>query len=515
MSEKFKKLKTKYLLGAILKSVILGLSVGVFATGATMLTLKLLAITLDMLWYVVIGVGSALVGGLIAFIFFRPTNKKVAKRLDNDFELEERVQTSLQYSGQEGTVVQLQREDAEQKLNTLPKAKFRLAGIWQFCLVAVIAIAMAFAAFFVPAKQVVAEKPEDPDFNPAVVTLYHVQSVQGIIDNVKASDLKDEVKADVVDELQVLLDRLEDSYYRNVPILTGQLNALVLNTVDSVEFIVNNSINYITLSDGITTLGAPDIGAVLMAGGNSYRTYEIKEYGHVETFKSQQIDATNNKIKLKTDVIQNSLNIKLADGLDEVLHSNAVSALTATDANKLGVDPSDPLYTTVSKFAQDLMKISQSVSRGEYDQNEGKISGDLNSIFESFKNSLSPELTMQSYTGAMRRYVGNKLKTVFGVGVVEEPDKDEGGEDKNEDGSKPEDNENNESGGGGRGDQRYGSDDEIYDPFTGMYVKYSTLLGKFKTLFNELVEKGELTAEQANMYQTYYDYLFGNKRTED
>lgn len=518
MSEKFKKLKRKYLLGAILKSVVCGVSAGLLVVGAVLLALKLSAISLDTLYYVLMGVGCALVAGVIAFLIFMPTNKKVAARLDNEFGLEERVQTSLEYRGQEGTIIQLQREDTEEKLQTLPKAKFKFAGVWQFCIIAVIAIAIAFAGIFIPAKEVQAGGPVDPEELPAVVTEYHITSVRSLITNVESSELEREIKADTVVVLQELLDTLiaifnKEEEYKGFS--QGQLNNMVYRAIDSVELVINNSINYIKLATSMVTLGETKLSAAVMAGGDSYKTYEMKEYGHVETFYTQREAATVNRLKTNLDTLRATLNVTLENGLGELLISTATSTLSALDPTLLGVDRSDSLYNTLNSFVTELVKMGSGVTRGEYTEDE-KVQNDLDNLFASVRSQLAPLLSNQAYSGAMRRFISNKLRIVFGLSGVEEADalESSGSGDNNE--PKPgDDNPDDPPGGIGPGEGKYGSEDLIYDPFQQKYVKYYELLGKYKAILEELQKSGAINQEQYDMAIAYFEFMYGSVKADD
>lgn len=339
MSNKFKELKVKYLLRALVKSVICGLSAGLIVVGALLLALKLSAITLDVVWYVVIGVGAALVTGVITFIFFMPTDKKVARILDNEFGLEERVQTSLAYSKEKGVIIQMQRDDAADKLNTLPKEKFKFSKIWQFCVIAIVAIAIAVTAFFVPAKQVVDAGNQGGEDDPVVtVTLFHVTSVKTMINNVTSAEgFDEEVKTATVAELQILLDKLNASYYDGVKISKSGLTNAVLLTINNVERVIYGSLKY-TAFPGIIKGETPTLSSTALAnaveyGLNSYSSLDIYEYGHVDSFYAgnMYINQTSTKINAGLNALRQALEVKLEDGL-----ADAFTTIVGDTMNAVG-----------------------------------------------------------------------------------------------------------------------------------------------------------------------------------
>lgn len=516
MSEKFKKLKTKYLLGAILKSVVCGLSVGLFAVGVVLLVLKLSAISLDIVWYVIIGSGAAVITCVLAFIFFRPTDKKVAARLDNEFGLDERVQTSLEYKGQEGTILEMQRDDTEEKLKTLPKSKIRFSQVWQFCLIAVISIAIAVAAFFIPAKQAVGETPTiDPGQLPAVVTEDQVEAVRGVINNVNGSDLSDDIKTATTAELQTLLDTVTAIFNKEKSISSADLNNVVLATICNVEPIINNSLNYTLFATVIREKGEPNIARAILAGGKSYGTYEIKEYGHVTTFHGMEEEATASRLN-GVDTMRKALSIKLEDGLADTFKAVAaafVNAMRLDNFTEVGIDGDNSTYICINNFAVELNRTANTLSAEDADMKDDDIQQSLNNSFKTFKSLLASELAPQSYAGAMRKYIRNKLSIVFGLlGEIEgqdDPDSDSEGSEggKNDDPGLGD-------GGLGEGESRFGSDDLIYDPFTGTYVKYGDILDHYNAILQELINDGTLTEEQANMAKEYFQYLYGTKKDD-
>lgn len=532
MSEKFKKLKRKYLLAAIMKSVVCGLALALLVVGGVLLAFKLSANTLDVVWYVVMGAGTLLVVGAIAFLFFRPTNKKVATRLDNEFGLEERVQTSLEYSECEGTIVQLQREDTEEKLQTLPRAKFKLAGIWRLGVVVIVALAIAVAGFVVPQRQRVGVgKPLEPDELPAVVTEYHITSVQGIITNVQGSRLDGEIRTKIGYELQDLLNTLNGVYNKEEEYLgftQGQLDNTVYKAIDGVAAIVYDYANYASFASALKEMGETNFSAIIQAGGDSYKTYDLKEYGHVETFYSQREDATKTRIDSAISPLRDSMKVGLAEGLGEVVNGAATATLTVlSNPTELGVERTDAIYTAINSFATSLFRIVRNISTGNYEdvvENEngeqvtvykdGSVQNDLDAQFEEVKNSIALQLTSQSYYGAMRRYISNKLRNIFGLGGIEEKEALEGSGNGGENGGGGDKEDPDHTGGEGGGDPRYAGEDKVYDPDKNMRVKYYELLTKYRAILKELYDKGAITKEQFDMGEAYFGFMFNDEATE-
>ncbi|MCH5147094.1 MAG: magnesium transporter [Clostridiales bacterium] len=514
MSERFKKLKRKYLFGAILKSVICGVSFGLFAVGIILLALKLSAISLGVVWYIVIGVAAAVIGTGVSFVFFKPTNKKVATRLDNEFSLEERVQTSLEFSGQEGVLLGLQRADTEQKLSNLPKSKVRFSRIWQFGVSALIAVAMATTAFVVPAKAAV---PTGDDA-PAVVGTLPIDQIKKMIDDVQKSKITDTVKTKIEYELRNLISEL------SVEDLTqGDLKSAVNSAITEVNLAVNNSVSYFEVSD-ILEAEETVFGQIILRGGNAYRVYQpagattIKTYDHVELFDSEKQSRTLNRMDAGKNAILKSLDIKIGEGWSE--WSDAMTLII--DPLNSGIEAlseefaEDSLYSYLVIFKDKFAALQEKVELGEFTSDDDLQAEIKNMFIGEDWESLALELSVQSYAGAVRRFVGNRLKDIFGLGGLELPDRDDdvGG---NNGGTNNPDNPDPGEGDPGNGviggDPGYG-DKEVYDPFTGKYVEYGKLLSQYHAMYIELREKGLLTDEQIKMAEDFFGKLYGSDKNE-
>ena len=514
MSERFKKLKRKYLFGAILKSVICGVSFGLFAVGIILLALKLSAISLGIVWYIVIGVAAAVIGTGVSFVFFKPTNKKVATRLDNEFSLEERVQTSLEFSGQEGVLLGLQRADTEQKLSNLPKSKVRFSRIWQFGVTALIALAMATTAFVVPAKAAV----PTGDKAPAEVGVLPINQIQKMIDDVQKSKITDTVKTQIEYELRNLISEL------SVEDLTqGDLKSAVNSAITEVNLAVNNSVSYFEVSD-ILEAEETVFGQIILRGGNAYRVYQpagattIKTYDHVELFDSEKQSRTLNRMDAGKNAILKSLDIKIGEGWSE--WSDAMTLIIEplnSGIEALGEEfAEDSLYSYLVIFKDKFAALQEKVELGEFTSDDDLQAEIKNMFIGEDWESLALELSVQSYAGAVRRFVGNRLKDIFGLGGLELPDRDDdvGG---NNGGTNNPDNPDPGEGDPGNGviggDPGYG-DKEVYDPFTGKYVKYKDLLSQYHAMYIELREKGVLTDEQIKMAEDFFGKLYGSDKNE-
>lgn len=510
MSERFKKLKRKYLLSAILKSVVCGLSFGLFAVGIALLALKLSAISLDVIWYILIGIGAVVLGCVVSFVFFRPTDKKVATKLDNEYSLEERVQTSLEYNGQEGTIIELQRVDTDEKLQSLPKQKIRFSRIWQYCATAAVAIAIAVTAFAIPAKSATAQGNNGGDVNdiPAEVDQLDLDFVRDIIKDVNRSELNATVKSGIVAELEYLVVELEDAVAGNM--MQKDLEAAVKNTIEGVDFVVNSANSFEEIAAAIETETQPYLAQSVLRGGNSYRASSIMNYDDILRYQDRQPDATREKIEVGLKALLDSFETL---GLDELPDALLNIFVPLSNLPASGFNNNDKLYSYLSSFSSEITILYSEVDGGEYTEAQ-EVKDKVEEYVGNLKILITEELVSQSYAGAMRRFVGNRLRNIFGLGDYEEAEADGGTVSGGKPTTDPDDPIVDGQIPGGGGGTQYGSDQEIYDPFTGQYAKIEDIYDRYSDMLQEWIEAGNLTPEQEKMARDYFDWLRGTLKDE-
>ena len=243
MEENFLKFKKKVWLHILIKCISVGLAAGFLAVNAVLLPCRLYGIKLFWLYYVLIALGGIAVGGGITFLILRTDDKKIAQRLDSDFNLSERVQTSLAYSGQSGEMLEAQRADTSAVLAATLAAKsasslaFKniLATVLCGCISIVGIVSVPVVATTVPpvfAEQE-QEEPEDP---PRPITDWEWAALDDLIDYVTASKKADSfTKAGIVGHLQglktVLLNGVSQS----------SLSGFVYNTVTEIRNTVKDA----------------------------------------------------------------------------------------------------------------------------------------------------------------------------------------------------------------------------------------------------------------------------------
>ena len=508
LSDKFYEIKKKHVIWAIVKSAVCALSLGLFITGVLLLALKLSAIGLSAGYYVLIGIGTALIGGVLLFLFlFNPTDKQVAKRTDDDYALNERVQTALAYSGSDGTIVRLQREDAEEKISSLPARKFSFARIWQFAVIVAVALAIGVAGITVPAKAVTEPGFVDPDQTPRQVTELERAGVRELIANIEASSLNDDLKVAVGGVLDKLLTDLDSVNTE------GTLAHAVNTAIDDSGKILSSTVSYSDIGTALTTADEIYLGQAVTKGGNVYKYYSLTVYDEVRVFDAVRYDAVNAKVGKNITLLRNDLTVSLSGGLTQVLGDTVAGIGRVLSA--LSTYENDGLYILLSNFADGLSEIKDNAGVG-LDDTEAQ--NGISDLVSKFIVNATNEVSAQAYNSAIRVFVSNRLKIIFGYSSLELPIADPDKEDDEKDPNDPDERDPNEPGGntpgsGGTGETEYGSDDMVWVPGRG-YMKYGDVIDEYYALVNQYLHSDELTEEQKNMIRAYYEILFGSNKNK-
>ncbi|MBO7121422.1 MAG: hypothetical protein J6V79_03420, partial [Bacilli bacterium] len=146
----FERFKKKVLREHIFKSALVGLGIGLLAA-ALAIVISFLTNPAAAVWTgIIAGVLFAGAGGYYYWYKTKPTDKKIALRLDKKLGLHEKCATMIEFQEKEGAILAKQREDATTTLAEKPTKALKFSvGIW---VIPALAVASAFftAAFFTP-----------------------------------------------------------------------------------------------------------------------------------------------------------------------------------------------------------------------------------------------------------------------------------------------------------------------------------------------------------------------------
>ncbi len=237
MDANFVKFKKKVWLDILIKCIAAGLAVGFVAVNAVLLPCRLYGINLFWLYYVLIALGGIVIGGGIALLFLKTDDRKIAKRLDDELKLSERVQTSYEYRLESGEIYEIQRADtsAALKAKSIKALPFKNVVATILCGVIFLAGVIAVPVVATTVSPVFAQgqdepPPQDP---PRDISDWEWAALDDLIEYVKASKKCDNyMKVEVVKCLEGLKEVLLNGVSQN------SLKAFVQNTVSDIRNVV-------------------------------------------------------------------------------------------------------------------------------------------------------------------------------------------------------------------------------------------------------------------------------------
>lgn len=527
MTDGFRKLKNKCLTAAIVKSVIAGVSAGLILSGALMLAFGLSDIAFHWAYYILIGVLSAAAVGVAAFLIMRPTDKKVAKKYDERLNLNEKLQTMVEFSGKEGDIIAIQREDASHKLNAAKIKTFEISKLWYYLLIAVLALAMFFTGVFVPAAAQSGTGPDGPEtpVDPGPdedffeYDLFMQAGVAELITNVRESSLSAALKEEFVRELTSLDTNLAEIDSKQ------QMRISVTATVTAIDALVTNANTFRIIGEvfGDKTSG---FGAAIFQSAAVYISSPniFNDYNRVKAFETKI--GENIEIVLQTNLtpILEAVRIPQNGVTDEETGETAtmaerVNSLVASLEKALAaeVDETDALYVTLDTLLQTFRGIADDI--GKY--KDETLYTRMDKAFTELDNAMNTAMSAQCYNLVMNNFVRTRLASIFGLDVASLPEFNEDLNDGNnsggntgDPGDKDPDDDGN-GGGGGNQDELYGSDDMIYDPDLGEYVKYGDVLAKYYERVYDRILDGSLSGELSEIIEEYFKILYGGIENDE
>lgn len=159
-----------------IKGLIIGMSAAMLTVGALLLAAKLLRLPL---LYCLPGIAVGPIAAGLFLLFHRIRARSLAKRMDRDFSLQEKVQTMVAFSEREGEMIRIQREDTLQKLSGIPLKRLRFTRVGVYLLLPILSAALLVTAVACPTKRVEEDPPyEEP---PREVTQWEWQALDELI----------------------------------------------------------------------------------------------------------------------------------------------------------------------------------------------------------------------------------------------------------------------------------------------------------------------------------------------
>jgi hypothetical protein len=502
MSESFLRLKKKFLQRAVIYSVIWAVFVGLAVAGILLLIFKLCAIDIGVWIYPVAGVVGALLAGGLCFLICRPTDKKIAKVIDNDFAFAERAQTLVEFGDKSGELVELQRADTDERLAEVKPKKPKLATVIKCSAVSVLAIALFCTGLLVPAKKKTEPIVEEDPFE---LTALQSAALTQLIVEVNSSTLEESLKTSIVTVLDGLLSGLDE------PQTTGTMTTAVYSAstmidgfVRSVNTYIDFRASFLKSSDTLVT----GLAKKLLASSKAYKLdgRKITSYDMV----------TQRAVKSEENI--SSVLDEYVELVEDEYKTYETSAKFVEFCNTLGADFKDRLFS-VSEAIADYENDALYDAIITYANFLTSMTGEGYTV-ETLKKQVSTntsdlvdgivdEMCLQSYNRMMAEFIRQRLSTIFGVTLTDpfdEEDADDTTDDTNDD------NSDVNAGGYSKGEDAYGSKDMIFYPgdseLDAGLVEYGKVLQNYYAVVTEYINRGDLSAEMQVYIQNYFAYLY-------
>ncbi len=469
MGKHFTLIRKKTRLAAFVTAVILGVGVGVIAVSAMLLASKLFLMTFKIWMYCLAGVGSAVVTTAVAYLVFMPSEKRLAKRLDEEHGLDEKMRTMVEFKNSDNAFMKLQREDADEKLGHIKVVPWRKRQLLCAILVFVISLGCFTGAAVVPRRPDGSAEPPISDFDKQWI----LADLAELITMVEKSLITESLKTSTLDGLNGLVTFVQTHDYMSE--MKGEAIQVVLSTNNAYSKINSSTKIGEALADS-TIQSLLDLGVGLT-------------------------EISGNKSKKALEALQDMLEGVSED--DYVSASDEISSAVRSS----GVAPSNTLGSLFNNLASALRIAS-----------DGELS--LDDAFGSIPAQVSTELMVQNINKRIvQDQVIPKLCEMFSITAEDLEDYEGGGDievlppvnpnppDDEDDPDKEEPDDQIGGGGMGTGDLIYGSNDVIYDPYTNTYVPYGTLLAEYNARALDMIEDGKIPPDFSDFVNEYFKNL--------
>lgn len=232
MNEGFLSFKKKILKEHLTKCLVLSISLGLLVFGVLFLLWKLKVISLPIWSVIIIPISLVALSFCGPYFLLKPSDKKIAKRLDDEFKLNEKVQTMVDYKDSDEFIACLQREDTENKLKAISLKALKFNLPIALIVLGVIGVASTTTAVSIPMKH--DQNIVDPD-KPFTLTELQIKRIEEVIAKIKESNINSELATSYENELNALIEKLK--------VITKQdtVNEEVLKTIETITGEMNDT----------------------------------------------------------------------------------------------------------------------------------------------------------------------------------------------------------------------------------------------------------------------------------
>lgn len=474
MGTEFKRLRRKYALWCFGRSVLTGMAAALLVAGCLMIFFKLTSTNGRMLLSAAIGLGAGLVAAVLRFLALRRSDLRAAEQIDSEHHLRERVQTMIAFRDQDSVMLQLQRQDTEQKLQAVSKYGVRVVSMVGHFLMVVVATAVLLCGLVMPARAEV-EPPVyvEPEFD---ATAWQIASLEELIVHVQQSNMAEPAKEQTIRDLQALLETLSGKV--TVSAFKAQVIQVITNTYTYTDRTNSND----DIHDVIKPIDhdvAPLIAYVAGCLDNLEFNADVEDIGY-QLGREWNLPTVG----------------ELATQMQSQLEKIPSECVPEND-----YDETDKLYLAAVNFAAQLQDVAALVAA---DATAEEISHRLGEVIHTFKSEANMALEQQTVTKEECVYVVETLCSIFSIAPHECPpdpdpvytkdvDAEEGGD---------------HGGGAGPGDMQYAGDEQVYDYKQNQHVSYTEVVAEYYKAMIQASLDGELSEEMVDFILKYFSQLY-------
>lgn len=469
MNESFNKFRKKILIESLIKSLIISISLSVIAFSGPKLIVhfgKLNVGEFFVLWLILISVWVLLLSFGLSFLILFPRKLKTAKRLDKELNLNQKVQTMIEFEKEESPMINLQREDTLNILSNISIKK--LAMKFSIFIFVLLGFACALGVTVVAVENY--EKPSTPIIEPEKPTYnldnWTVRALLDLIEVVEKSNVQADLKQPVIKDLENLLDVLETVEYESE--MVDEVNSVIKDIDHRLD--VANSANEIFTE--LKSSESPIVRELVT-----------------------QINAFN--ITNVNNTVENFYVYLCGDS------STITEAILAIDSDfrllitKSNLNQEDPLVSELLKFANAL--------------SDSTDSSGISNVINSHKDNIVNLVKLQTENKNIMTFVIDQLRIIFGLHSNNSGEEDGSGDVNNPtitpiDPPKIDENEN--QGGYGTGEPLFGSDDIMFDIEKGS-VEYGEVINKYYGELVGMFNDGTIPEEYKEVFEKYFNTLYG------
>ncbi len=470
MGNNFASAKKKTRLSVIILSMILGITVGAIGLAVPLLVLKLLGKLIPVWLYIIAG-SLIPIAALISYLFIMPSDQRLAKSIDEDHALNEKMRTMVEFRNSNNAFALLQREDADEKFGKIKFSPWRKKQLITILVLFIVSIALLVTAFVLPGRD--NTEPEKPltEFDKQWI----IAELSNVVATVEKSDIEPLLKTETLNELKQLISFVETHDY------LSEMKLAAINAVINIEKSLKNTNSAPMLSEKLslcTTKDLKDLGT------------ELSKFN-------------GNGVQKKINALKASSKENMSFIADEL--SAAISSS--------GANASSELVVILNNLVSSM---------------RGYVNGTVSSIDDVFGTSAFDSMDQVMLQSFNKMTIQNAKANVCKLFGITEKDLVESGADDDIDISSPgippsevvtpddEKEENPElgTGGIGTGDRIYGSNDVIYNPYTNKYVPYGEVYDEYNNRLLEMQKDGLIPPDFEDFVNEYFrslsDYEAGN-----